>query len=49
MSLKETGEEGMYCTKLSHDKLSVVGSCEHGDKPSGSIKREASVDQLGNY
>jgi len=27
----------------------MAGSCEHGDEPSGSIKKGGSLEQLSNY
>jgi hypothetical protein len=38
MDLRKIGWDGMDWIELAQDRDPVEGSCEHGNKPSGSIK-----------
>jgi hypothetical protein len=40
MDLRELVWEGVDWNHLAQDRGSVMGSCEHGNEPSGSIKAD---------
>jgi hypothetical protein len=39
LDLREIGIDGANCIQLAQDKGPMAGFCEHGDEPSGSIKK----------
>jgi hypothetical protein len=49
MDLREIGWDGVDWVDLAQDKGPLEGSCEHGDKPSGSIKCWEVLEWLQNW
>jgi hypothetical protein len=49
VGLQETGYESLNWIQLAQDKSPVVGSCEQGNVPSGSIKDRKFLDQMNEY
>jgi hypothetical protein len=49
MDFREIGWKGVNCMHLAWDRDTVVGSCEHGNKPSGSIKGREFLDKVSSY
>jgi len=39
MDLKEIGIDGANWIRLAHDRVQCAGFCEHGDEPSGSVRK----------
>jgi hypothetical protein len=39
MDLREIGIDGANWIRLAHDRVPVAGFCQHGNEPSGSIKK----------
>jgi hypothetical protein len=44
MYLNKTGYESVGCIPLGEDRVLLEGSCEHGNKISGSIKCRGFLD-----
>jgi len=50
MDLRETGWKSVVdCIHLAQDRESVVGCCQHGNEPWGSIKGGEFLAYVGNY
>jgi hypothetical protein len=49
MYVKETECEGVDWIQLAQKRVYLTDSCEHGNKPWGSMKSGTFFDRLSNY
>jgi hypothetical protein len=49
MDFRKTGWGGMDLIDVDQDREPVAGSCEHGNEPSGSIKRWEILEYLSDW
>jgi hypothetical protein len=48
LDLRETGIDGANWIRLAQNRIWLAGFCEHGNEPSGSIRRRDIFDKLSD-